>query len=188
LKPTPPEFASLGTSRSQVFSTSQRFNSSNPYRLCFMPDPPLGFNPSEPFPLKQWQCLSAPHALLMFMLFPRLPGETSFLWTLCQNETYFAKKRPKTFFHAVITSRKPHNLALFQSEDFPKTALWGSRFRSNPKTFPSTPSYRQFPGHSRKSGLSTASSLESCVMTPDAFRPPHHLALFQSGNLPKTAS
>jgi hypothetical protein len=122
------------------------------------------------------------------MLFPQLPGETSFLWTLCQNETYFAKKRPKTFFHAVITSRKPHNLVLFQSEDFPKTASWGSCFRSNPKTFPSTPSYRQSPDLSRKRSLSTASSLEMCVITPHAFRPPHHLALFQSEDLPKTSS
>jgi hypothetical protein len=124
----------------------------------------------------------------MFMLFPQLPGETSFLWTLCQNETYFAKKCPKTFFHAVITSRKPHNLVLFQSEDFPKTASWGSCFRSNPKTFPSTPSYRQSPDLSRKRSLSTASSLEMCVITPHAFRPPHHLALFQSEDLPKTSS
>jgi hypothetical protein len=122
------------------------------------------------------------------MLFPQLPGETSFLWTLCQNETYFAKKCPKTFFHAVITSRKPHNLVLFQSEDFPKTASWGSCFRSNPKTFPSTPSYRQSPDLSRKRSLSTASSLEMCVITPHAFRPPHHLALFQSEDLPKTSS
>jgi len=124
----------------------------------------------------------------MSMPFPQSPGETSFLWTLCQNETYFAKKCPKTFFHAVITSRKPHNLALFKSEDFLKTASWGSRFRSNPKTFPSTPSYPQSPGLSRKRGLSTASSLETCVITPHAFRPPHHLALFQSEDFPKTAS
>jgi len=163
LKPTPPEFASLSTCRSRVFSTSQRFTSSNPYRPCFIPDPPLGFGPSEPFLLKQLQYLSVPPALLMFMLFPQLPGETSSLKTLCQNETYFVKKSSKTFFHAVITSLRPHNLALFQSEDFPKTVLWGSRFRSNPKTFPSTAGSQRPAALSRKKELSIASCLEMCV-------------------------
>jgi hypothetical protein len=100
------------------------------------------------------------------MQFPQLPGETSSLKTLCQNETYFVKKNPKTFFHAVITPLRPHNLALFQSEDFPKTVLWGSRFRSNPKTFPSTAGSQRSVVPSRKRGLSIASCLEMCVIMP----------------------
>jgi hypothetical protein len=103
----------------------------------------------------------------MLMLFLRLPGETSSLVTLCQNETYFVKKSPKTIFHAIITSLKPHNRALFQSGDFPKAFLWGSRFRFNPKTVPSTAGSPHSPLLSRKRGSSIVSCFEMCVMMPN---------------------
>jgi hypothetical protein len=57
-RPTPPRF------RSQVFSTSQRFQPARVPRPCFMPQPFLGFLPSEPSPHRDRVPLSRPLAPL----------------------------------------------------------------------------------------------------------------------------
>jgi hypothetical protein len=52
------------TVRPQSFSLSRRFDPTWTLWLCFAPHPPMGFRPSELFPLSQPQRLSAPVALL----------------------------------------------------------------------------------------------------------------------------
>jgi hypothetical protein len=56
------------TVRSQGFSPSQRFEPARASWLCFAPHPPIGFRPSELFPLSQPEHLSMPVALLPFRL------------------------------------------------------------------------------------------------------------------------
>jgi hypothetical protein len=67
--------------------------------------------------------------------------------------------KPRDVCQTPDAFRPPHNLALFQSEDFPKAALWGSRFRSGPKTFPSALSMSRSPAPSRRIELSIMSCL-----------------------------
>lgn len=52
------------TIRSQSFSPSQRFDPTRALRLCFTPHPPVGFRPSEFFPLSQPLHLSMPRPLM----------------------------------------------------------------------------------------------------------------------------
>jgi hypothetical protein len=52
------------TIRPQGFPPSRRFDPTWTLWLCFAPHPPMGFRPSEPFPLSQPRRLSAPVALL----------------------------------------------------------------------------------------------------------------------------
>jgi hypothetical protein len=68
---TTPELASLRSLRSQGFSPSQRFAPRWTLRPCFMPVAPLGFVPSEPFPLEEPYRLSTAVALLMLTTHPR---------------------------------------------------------------------------------------------------------------------
>jgi hypothetical protein len=56
------------TIRSQSFSLSQRFEPAWASWLCFAPHPPLGFWPSELFPLSQPWHLSVLDALFPFQL------------------------------------------------------------------------------------------------------------------------
>jgi hypothetical protein len=61
---TLPELASLRSLRSQGFSPSQRLAPRQAVRPCFMPVTPMGFVPSELFPLEEPYRLSAAAALM----------------------------------------------------------------------------------------------------------------------------
>jgi hypothetical protein len=52
------------TFHSQSFSLSQRFDPTQTLWFCFAPQPPVGFRPSEIFPLNQLPHLSMIHPLM----------------------------------------------------------------------------------------------------------------------------
>lgn len=78
---------------------------------------------------------------------------------LLPKEKLFNCFKPRVVCQTPDAFRPPHDLTLFRSEDFPKAASWGSRFRSGPKTFSSALSMSRSHAPSRRIELSTISCL-----------------------------
>jgi hypothetical protein len=89
--------------RSQGFSPSQRFEPAWALWFCFAPHPPIGFWPSELFPLSQPQYLSVLDTLLLLDQLQRISGNLKHtfaavfsynLWDLPRNPVTFILPLP----------------------------------------------------------------------------------------------
>lgn len=77
------------TIRSQGFSPSQRFDPTRASWFCFTPHPPVGFRPSECFPLSQLLHLSVPRPLMSL----NVTSETSKLALVIERLFIITEKR-----------------------------------------------------------------------------------------------
>lgn len=81
------------------------------------------------------------------------------------------EKRSENLFSRRNHASKSRNLALFQPEDFHKTASWDLCFRSSPKAFSSASGNRRSPALSRRIEHSTVSCLRVATDFSSGFLP-----------------
>lgn len=114
--------------RSQAFSTSQRFNPTQPLRPCFVPQPSPGFSPSEVSPRRNHARLSAPLALSRLSADPP-DGVTWALSPVVSSNACLATSSHDSQSHVTL-ARVPHRLRT----PFPRLSCAVKRGHPRPAT------------------------------------------------------
>jgi hypothetical protein len=96
------------TIRSQGFSPSQRFDPARASWFCFTPHPPIGFRPTERFPLSQpWQ-LSLLSTLMLLDQLQFVPGNPRFSFAAVFSRTQRAPSEVRSCPFVPCTTQQDH--------------------------------------------------------------------------------